>query len=115
MARANPFGAAVHHAAAEILLGCVCDRVQQEIQLTPFGADLLERCLELPRYAHVAGQQQLAAERVGDGADVRLRFVVEIGRRESGACGCEGACTAGGDAGLIGNADDQTALAGQAG
>ena len=70
------FGAAVHHTAVQILLGGVGDGMQHEVQLTPFRADTFERCLELPRHAHVANHQQLAAERVGDDADIRLRLSV---------------------------------------
>lgn len=89
--------------------------MQQEVQLTPFRADTFKRCLELPRHAHVASHQQLAAERVGDDADIRLRLSVQVGCRERSAGGDEGARTAGGDAGLIRDADDETALAGQTG
>ena len=115
MARANPAAAAIHHTAVQIVGGCESDGMQQKVQLAPFCAYPLEYRLQLTRDAHIAGQQQFAAQGVGDRTDIRQRFVVQVGCREVGTCSEERARTASGDAGLIGNADDEAALAGQAG
>ena len=60
-------------------------------------------------------QKQLAAECIGYRLNIRQRFFVQIGCRQLGSCGNERARTAGGDARFIGNADDKSALATQAG
>jgi hypothetical protein len=43
--------------------------MQQKIHLAPLRTDPLEDRLQLARAFDIAGQQQLAAERVGDRAD----------------------------------------------
>jgi hypothetical protein len=85
--------------------------MQQEVHLAPFGADPFEGCLQLARDAHVTGQKQVAAERVGNGADMGLSFFVQVGCCETGYCGSEGARASGGDARFVGNTDDKATLA----
>src|ERR1700690_3808132 len=83
----------------QIVGGRKSDRMQQEVQLTPFTADPRESLLQLAGNAHITYQQQLAAEGIGDSVDIRPRLVVQIGCGDFSTRGNEGTRTTGGNAG----------------
>lgn len=91
------------------------DRVQQEVQAAPRGADLFKYSFQLSWYADITGEQQFTAKGFGYRTDVWQRLVVQIGCSQGSALRDEGARAAGRDTGLIGNTDDQAAFAVQAG
>ena len=70
--------------------------------------------LQLARNPHIARQQQLASEGVGDRPHIWLGLVVEIGSGERRPRGGKGTRTARSDARLVGNANDEAAFAMQA-
>lgn len=103
-------GRTVDHAALQVFGRCVGDRVDHEIEPTPGRAHRLEYRFQLARLAHVARQQQPAAERLRQWTHVRLGLVVQVGQREFGAAGPHHAGAAPGDAAFVGKAEDKTAL-----
>src|ERR1700689_3610546 len=99
----------------QIVGGRKSDRMQQEVQLTPFSADPLESVLQLAGNAHITYQQQFAAEGFGDSVDIRPRLVVQIGRGDFSTRSNKGTRTTGSHAGFIRNANDEAAFTLQAG
>ena len=73
--------------------------------------DPLEDRLELAVGHHVHRHEDRRLDLAGQRLDVRLRLVVEVGDRELGAEGAEGAGAAPGDRAVVGDADDQALLA----
>ena len=104
---------AVDEPALQVFLWSKGDRVQHEIQLAPFLLDAREHRLELPFLAHVAGNDDGAAERFGQRAHVRLGLLVQVsdGEFRPGVTECLGASV--GDAAVVRNADNQAFLVGE--
>ena len=69
--------------------------------------DAVEDRLELAVGHHVHRHEDRRLDLAGQRLDVRLRLVVEVGDRELGAEGAEGAGAAPGDRAVVGDADDQ--------
>src|ERR1700722_5593665 len=99
----------------QIVGGRKSDRMQQEVQLTPFSADPRESLLQLAGNTHITYQQQFAAEGIGDSVDIRPRLVVQIGCSDFSTRRNEGTRTTGSNAGVIRNANDEAAFTLQAG
>lgn len=87
--------------------------MQQEIEPAPVLLDAREHGLELARNAHVAGHDHRGTQRVGDRLHEGQRLLVEIGDGEFCARLPEGRGATGGDAVLVGDADDEASLAGK--
>ena len=98
-------------AAAERVLGREGDRVDEEVELAPVCGDALEDRLELAVGHHVHRHEDRRLDLARERLDMRLRLVVEVGDRELGAEGAEGAGAAPGDRAVVGDADDQALLA----
>ena len=89
------------------------DGVKEEIEAAPGGGGVLEGRFELAGDLDVAGEDEVAVEGVGYGADVGFGFGVEVGGGEAGAGVGEDLGAAGGDAVVVGDAEDKAAFAGE--
>ena len=107
----KPCARHVGDAAAERVLGREGDRVDEEVELAPVGGDALEDRFELAVGHHVHRHEDRRLDLAGQRLDVRLRLLVEVGDRELGAEGAEGAGAAPGDRAVVGDADDQALAA----
>ena len=83
--------------------------MQQEIKLALGVGNRPEDRIHLCILLDVKLQKMLGSDRVGDGLNMRKRFVVQVGQRQFGTGGGERTCTPGRDRFLIRNADDKTA------
>ena len=108
---AKPSRGHVGDAAAEGVLGREGDRVDEEVEPAPVGGDAVEDRFELAVRHHVHRQEDRRLDLARERLDVRLGLVVEVGDRELGAEGAEGAGAAPGDRLVVGDADDQALLA----
>jgi hypothetical protein len=95
----------------EIISGRESYGMQEKIELAPLGADMVEDRFKLTWHGYITGKQKIAPERVSDSADVRLRCSIQVGRRQSGASGGESSCATGCDAGVVGDPNNESALA----
>jgi hypothetical protein len=95
----------------QILARSEGDRMQQEVEAAQVRPDALEDRFQLAGHLHVAWQHRIASQPIGDDAHKRLGFGVQIGRGKPRAAARESFSTARGDAVLIGDPEDQTALA----
>jgi len=84
--------------------------MQQEIKLAPGVGNRPEDRIHLGIVLDVQLQKMLGSDRVGDGLNMRERFVIQVGQRQFGTGGGERTCTPGCDRFVIRNADDKTAL-----
>ena len=107
----KPCAGHVGDAAAERVLGREGDRVDEEVELAPVGGDAVEDGFELAVGHDVHRHEDRRLDLAGQRLDMGLRLLVEVGDRELGAEGAEGAGAAPGDRAVVGDADDQALLA----
>jgi hypothetical protein len=84
--------------------------VEQKIKTAPFFTDDREHGLKLTGVAHVAGNNDLAPEPLGERAHKRFSSCVPIGNGKFRASAAKYFGAAIGYAVLVGDADDQTPL-----
>src|SRR6185436_2854465 len=89
------------------------DRVNEDVEPAPGGADRLEHRFELAVDGDVERQEERRLELAGERLDVRARLVVEIGDRDLGTELAERLGAAPGDRAVVGDADDERANAGE--
>src|SRR5580704_10556641 len=106
-------GRAVEQAAAQVLERGEGDRMDQDVELAPAPADLVEHCLELARHGNVQRSGDGGLQRARQRLDMGARLVVQPGDGEIGADGAERLGAAIGDRLVVGDADHQRLAASQ--
>ena len=102
---------AVDETAVQVRLGREGDRVQGEVEPAPALPGGIEDGLQLTRLLDVAGQENRRLQLLGDGLDVGLRLLVQVGERELGAEEAERRGAAVGDRLAVGDAEHDPLLA----
>ena len=85
--------------------------MHDEIEAAPALLDAREDAVDAFKVEHVAGLDDLRAERLGERQRAAAEGAVLIGERELGALAGEDAGDAPGDRALVGDAHDEPALA----
>src|SRR6516165_3143400 len=80
----------VHHAATQILGRGEGDVMEQEIEPAPALLDFGKYSFQRARLMHIAGEQDVAWQAIGDRLHIGAGLAVEIGGGERGAAGGEG-------------------------
>src|SRR5271167_1766768 len=86
------------------------DRVDENVEASPFRRDRLEHRIDLHRVANLQRQQQRRFDRLRQRLDIRARPIVEIGHRDLGAGPMHRLGASPGDRAVVGDADDQGLL-----
>ncbi len=94
----------------QILLRCIRNRMQHEIELSPVTCNLSKDRFKLPRFTHIAGSDDLALQRLGQRTHIGFGLLVQVRDCQCGAGSAEGFGAAIGDTVCIGDAYDQSSF-----
>ncbi len=101
-------GRTIQHAAVQVILRRKGDGMDQRVQPPPAVGDLCEHGLKLPVLRDVERGQDLGAQFLGQGADMRLCLGVQPGDGKIAALGPQRLGAAIGHGLRIGDTDDQS-------